>query len=113
LILVAGAVAAIILRSFMGLSAPSAAGLFCGALTNSGFSRSSRNIEKPFGEPSAETRALYASSPLLPMAWLSVRVFGSYSGFLSEQGAENGSGRRDCEARKELGAEAFSAAHLK
>jgi|WetSurSiteA1Bulk_404760.scaffolds.fasta_scaffold05364_2 putative transport protein len=110
LILVVGAVAAIILRSFMGLSAPSAAGLFCGALTNTpalaAAVETSKNLSANLPP---EMRALYASSPVVTYGLAyPFGVFGVILWFfISNKVLKTDRAEETAEARKELGAEAI------
>jgi len=110
LILVAGAVAAIILRSFMGLSAPSAAGLFCGALTNTPALAAAVETSKSLSANlPPETRALYASSPVVTYGLAyPFGVFGVILWFfISNKVLKTDRAEETAEARKELGAEAI------
>src|SRR5512145_1677783 len=64
LILILAAAAAIILRNVMGISAPAAAGVFCGALTNTpALAAAVETTKNLSANLPPETRALYASSP--------------------------------------------------
>jgi putative transport protein len=66
LILAAGAAAAIIIRKVMGLSAPSVAGLFCGALTNTpALAAAVETAKNLSANLPAQTRELYANSPVV------------------------------------------------
>jgi putative transport protein len=69
LILVVGAAAALIAQRYLGISAASAAGLFCGALTSTpalaAAVETSKNLSVSFPP---ETRALYAGSPVVAYA---------------------------------------------
>jgi putative transport protein len=65
-ILCAGAALAVVLKSVMGLSAPSVAGLFCGALTNTpALAATVETIENMKGALPPETMKLYLGSPVV------------------------------------------------
>ena len=65
-ILCAGAALAVALKSVMGLSAPSVAGLFCGALTNTpALAATVETIENMKGALPPETVKLYLGSPVV------------------------------------------------
>jgi putative transport protein len=110
LILVIGAAAAIIIRSFMGLSAPSAAGLFCGALTNTPALAAAVETSKSLSANlPPETRALYASSPVVTYGLAyPFGVFGVILWFfIGNKVLKTDRAKETAEARKELGAEAI------
>ena len=110
LILVVGAVAAIIIRSFMGLSAPSVAGLFCGALTNTPALAAAVETSKSLSvNLPPETRALYASSPVVTYGLAyPFGVFGVILWFfISNKVLKTDRAKETAEARKEMGAEAI------
>jgi putative transport protein len=110
LILVVGAVAAIAIRSFMGLSAPSAAGLFCGALTNTPALAAAVETSKSLSANlPPETRALYASSPVVTYGLAyPFGVFGVILWFfISNKVLKTDRAKETAEARKELDAEAI------
>lgn len=65
-IIATGAAAALILRKFMGLSAPSVAGLFCGALTNTPALAATVETAKDLSANMAPAlRELYINSPVV------------------------------------------------
>jgi len=65
-ILCAGAAAAVVMKSVMGLSAPSIAGLFCGALTNTpALAATVETIENMKGALPPEALRLYLESPVI------------------------------------------------
>ncbi len=66
LILILGAAVLIVIRNVMGLSAPAAAGIFCGALTNTPALAAAVEAAKNLSANlPPETRDLYASSPVV------------------------------------------------
>jgi len=66
LILILGAAVLIVIRNVMGLSAPAAAGIFCGALTNTPALAAAVEAAKNLSANlPPETRELYASSPVV------------------------------------------------
>jgi putative transport protein len=66
LLLCAGAAAAILIRTVMDLSAPSAAGLFCGALTNTpALAAAVETAKNLSANLPPETRELYVNSPVV------------------------------------------------
>ncbi len=65
-VLCAGAVVAVVLKSVMGLSAPSVAGLFCGALTNTpALAATVETIENMKGALPPDAMKLYLESPVV------------------------------------------------
>lgn len=110
LILVIGAVAAIIIRSIMGFSAPSTAGLFCGALTNTPALAAAVETSKSLSANlPPESRALYASSPVVTYGLAyPFGVFGVILWlFISNKVLKSDKAKETAEARKEAGAESI------
>lgn len=110
LVLAVGAVAAILIRKFMGLSAPSVAGLFCGALTNTPALAAAVETAKNLSAnlPPA-TRALYVNSPVVTYGLAyPFGVFGVILWFfISNKLLKTDSTKETVEARKESAKDAI------
>ncbi|MBN1567469.1 MAG: transporter [Acidobacteria bacterium] len=110
LILVVGAAVAIAICKFMGLSAPSTAGLFCGALTNTPALAAAVETSKNLSvNLSPETRALYASSPVVTYGLAyPFGVFGVILWFfISNKVLKSDRAKETAEANKEAGSESI------
>ena len=108
LLIVFGAAIAVGVRNYLNISAPSAAGLFCGALTNTPALAAAVEMSKNLSANlPTETRELYASSPVIayglayPFGVFGVMLFF----FISKKLVKTDIAREETEARKESGKE--------